>query len=206
MLFGILVVISISNSLFISLGASIELWSKKYGGPYDNIVGSLIETHDGELTSAVGKNSFDHSDCDLQLTNPDAIRNQMWSETYGELGVSASEHISSLIQMSDCSFATIGYTRSIGYGDADVWLTKTGPDSDFQGENAIEISVEMVPALGGSDLMREFIESGKTKNTYVYVYIKTNPDLASSVRMEYTVGNGILPSRTVVAEMPLYYN
>ncbi len=97
-------------------------WNKTYGGPYDDVANSLVETLDGGYALAGYTNSSGAGNEDFWLVKTDAGGNMEWNRTYGGLGHDSAD---SLVVTLDGGYALAGCTNSSGAGSNDFWLVKT---------------------------------------------------------------------------------
>ena len=100
------------------------LWQKLYGGEYDDVGFSVVQTNDGGfiIGGQLGKLTESYVVQDLLLLKTDENGNQEWLQTYG--GDSYDRH-GVAIQTSDGGYALAGLSRSFGSGNHDFWLIKT---------------------------------------------------------------------------------
>ena len=99
-------------------------WDKTYGGEYDDIGYSLIQTSDGGYAIAGSTSSYGSGMYDIWFIKTDSSGNMEWNETFGG---SDWDQASSVIQTSDGGYVIAGYTRSYGGGGEDMWLIKLTP-------------------------------------------------------------------------------
>ncbi len=107
--------------LFVSsVGASLELWNRTYGGTGGEVAYSLVETYDGGFALA-GVSSSDG----FWLVKTDADGYMQWNKTYG----GGTAH--SLIQTSDGGYALAGEIIPSGAAQ-DFYVVKTDADGNMQ--------------------------------------------------------------------------
>jgi len=97
-------------------------WSRTYGGVGRDSANSLVQTSDGGYAIAGNTFSFGAGEDDVWLVKTDGSGNMEWNRTYGGAGYDLA---SSLVQTSDGGYGLAGGTRSLGFGNSDVWLVKT---------------------------------------------------------------------------------
>ena len=99
-----------------------SLWSKTYGGNYNDIAFSGDQTSDDGfiLTGYTQPAGFTNSD--VWLIKTDNLGEIEWSQTYGG---SLNELANSVQQTYDEGYIITGYTMSYGAGAQDVYLIKT---------------------------------------------------------------------------------
>jgi len=90
-----------------------SLWKKTYNGE-DSFC--IIATSDGGY-AITGWNG------DVYLLKLDSVGDSLWAKSFG--GISFLDVGSSLAQTNDGGYIIVGYTKSFGAGDADVYLIKT---------------------------------------------------------------------------------
>jgi len=118
----------------------VSEWSKTYGGPYEDLASSLVQTNDGGYALAGRTYSSPSAGyMDAWLVKVDSAGNPQWTRSYGG---SQDDAAYSLVQTTDGGYAMAGYTGSFGAGYNDVWLVKTDT-------NGIMLWSQ---AYGGSDL------------------------------------------------------
>jgi len=99
-----------------------ELWNRTYGGSENEIASDVAETEDGGFVVTGYTESSGAGDDDLWLIRTDSEGNEVWSQTYGGIG---QDRGSSVRQTDDGGFIAVGFTKSYGAGDSDLWLIKT---------------------------------------------------------------------------------
>jgi len=123
---SIVLFVLVSLPLISSVGASSDIWSRTYGGKYEDVAYSVVETSDGGFALAGWRRPSLGEHSDLWLVKTDAYGNMEWNGTFGGI---EEETAYSLVETSDGGFAAAGFTKSFGAGLADFWLVKT----DFYG-------------------------------------------------------------------------
>ena len=119
---SIAIFVLLSFPIINAVGASLEMWSKTYGGKSEDIAYSLVETSDGGYAIAGYTGSFGAGGDDFWLVKTDAEGNMEWNQTYGGRN---NDIAYSLVETSDGGYAIAGCTLSFGAGSHDFWLVKT---------------------------------------------------------------------------------
>jgi Secretion system C-terminal sorting domain len=102
--------------------AGNPLWSKSYGGTYDDDIHSVKQTTDGGYILAGETSSFGAGSFDAYLIKTDANGDTLWTKTYGGINYEKAQDVQ---QTTDGGFIIIGITTSFGAGDWDFYLVKT---------------------------------------------------------------------------------
>jgi hypothetical protein len=103
-------------------------WSEDFGGEYDDIAYSLIQTTDGGYALVGETFSYGAGSADFWLVKTDNSGNWEWSRTYGG---KEWDRAYSVVQTPDGGYAIAGVTNSHGVG-GDVWLVKTDPSGEVE--------------------------------------------------------------------------
>jgi hypothetical protein len=103
------------------------VWTKTYGGTYNDAGYSVRQTSDSGYIIAGGTGSFGAGCADVYLVKTNASGDTAWTRTYGgadpDMGFSVQ-------QTSDGGYIIAGYTESFGAGNGDVYLIKTNASGD----------------------------------------------------------------------------
>ncbi len=99
------------------------LWTRMYGGPYDDDGRCVQQTADsGYIVTGWTGWEFGVSSADLWVLKTDRYGDTLWTRTYGG---TEDDWGSSVQQTMDSGYVITGGTRSFGAGSGDVWLLKT---------------------------------------------------------------------------------
>ncbi len=98
------------------------LWTRTFGGPYDDAAMFVQQTSDdGFIIAGITHPSWP-GESDVYLIKTDAQGDMMWTQTYGGAGEDAANSVQ---QTLDGGYIIAGYTTSFGVGGQDVWLIRT---------------------------------------------------------------------------------
>jgi hypothetical protein len=99
-----------------------ELWSKTFGGDFEDHGSSVQQTEDGGYIIAGNTNSSDYPWHDVYLIKTDMLGNQQWSRTFGSI---YDEYGYSVRQTDDGGYILAGQTDSYDIGSGGIYLVKT---------------------------------------------------------------------------------
>ncbi len=108
-------------------GNGREVWSRIFGGDWNQYSHSAQETSDGGSIVAGTTCTFGAGPFDIFLIKTDADGNEAWSRTFGG---KAMDEGYSVQQTTDGGYVVAGNTDSFGAGDGDVYLIKTDADGN----------------------------------------------------------------------------
>ena len=97
------------------------LWTKTYGGSYNDGVGSIQQLSNGGFIMTGYTESFGDSLSDVYLIRTDSNGDTLWTKTYGGIHKDGG---SSIQQTNDGGFIIVGGTWSFGAGECDVYLIR----------------------------------------------------------------------------------
>jgi predicted secreted protein len=100
-----------------------EIWNQTYGGYFDNLAYSVIQTSDEGYALAGTTDAAGAGGVDMFLVKANSTGDEAWNKTYGGPGY---EEAWSVVQTKpDGGYALGGSTTSYGAGGSDFWLVKT---------------------------------------------------------------------------------
>ncbi|MFX0124226.1 MAG: hypothetical protein ACFFAE_11360 [Candidatus Hodarchaeota archaeon] len=97
-------------------------WNTPFGGSDKDTGKAVIQTTDGGFVLVGDTRSYGAGESDMWLVKTDTHGNHEWNTTFGGPKRDTGR---SIIQTTDGGFALVGYTRSFGAGESDMWLVKT---------------------------------------------------------------------------------
>ncbi|MHA2405683.1 MAG: hypothetical protein ACXADB_06730 [Candidatus Hermodarchaeia archaeon] len=104
------------------------LWNETYGGGTHDICSSMVEVSSGGF--ALG-GTIDYEGIffgDFWLVRTDSTGTHLWNQTYGGADQDVGE---ALLEVDSGGFLLAGWTKSIGLGDADVWMVRTDANGNL---------------------------------------------------------------------------
>ncbi len=105
------------------------IWTKSYGGIGDDFGRSVQHTRDGGYIIGGYSNSFGSGAQDVYLIKTDENGDTVWTKTIGGKKI---DGCGSIQESSDGGYIIVGWTRSFGAGDYDVYLIKTDINGNVQ--------------------------------------------------------------------------
>jgi len=147
------------------------LWTRTYGGAFDDTGNSVQQTTDEGFIIAGYSDNLGAGALDVYLIRTDSSGDTLWTRTYG--GV-FDDTGNSVQQTMDGGFVIAGVTASFGAGDTDVYLIKTDSSGDtlwtrtFGGDGHDDGKSVQQTEDGG------YVITGGTRGD-VYL-VKTDPD------------------------------
>lgn len=97
------------------------IWSKTYGGQYDESASEVLQTSDGGFIMCGNTKLSASGSRDAYIVRVDAQGNQLWAKNYGGAG---GETASGIIETSDGGYIFSGSTTSNGTDDFQLWIVK----------------------------------------------------------------------------------
>jgi hypothetical protein len=151
-------------------------WRRTYGGPYNEIPYSLVQTSDGGFALAGFTGSYSVGINDFWLVKTDPSGNMIFNVA---MGGSEDEIAYSVIQTSDDGFVLAGYTGTSGAGAYDFWLVKTDEYGDTEWSQTYgglnnEIAYSLVQTTDGGYALAGYTESFGAGGSDVWL-VKTDP-------------------------------
>jgi hypothetical protein len=104
-----------------------SLWTKVYGGIWNDVPEDIQETSDGSFIITGTTASFGAIGANLWLLKTDANGDSFWTKTYGGVNWDRGYEIR---ETSDNGYIIAGLTETPGSGWFDVWLVKTDINGD----------------------------------------------------------------------------
>jgi len=102
-----------------------SLWSNTFGGDGPQMSYTVTQTIDGGYVVVGAGDHNGAGNSEFWFFKTDNEGDILWTRTFGGENY---ELCLGMIQIDDGSFALAGYTYSLGAGERDMWLVKTGPD------------------------------------------------------------------------------
>ena len=104
------------------------LWTKTFGGDYEDECLSIQQTSDGGYIMAASTSSFSAgTDSDVWLIKTDESGDTLWTKTFDG---GDNDFGTSVQQTTDEGFIVIGETTPIGGGYLEIWMIKTDESGD----------------------------------------------------------------------------
>ncbi len=125
LLFSLLILICFTP--FISSQAPDGLWTKTFGGEYQDWGSSIQQTSDGGYIIAGTIGDFSPNYSDIWLLKTDANGDTLWTKTFGG---SDYDWGNSVQQTLDGGYIIAGNVDMIHPVNGDVWLIKTNANGD----------------------------------------------------------------------------
>ena len=127
------------------------LWTKTYGGQYEDYGRDVVQTSDGDFVVLSSSNSYGSGESVIYLFKVDAQGNMLWNKT-----ISESKDISpSAIKIApDGGFVICGNTKDTPDNSTDALLIKTDSNGNIQwknhyGGNDSESASDVLPISNG---------------------------------------------------------
>ncbi len=193
------------------------LWTRTYGGAYEDVGYSVQQTTDEGYIIAGCTNCWGDGS-DVFLIKIDSSGDTLWTRTYG----GTYEDVGNSVQQTfpDSGYIIAGYTTSFGSGEQDVYLIKTDSLGDtlwtrIYGGTSSDVGESVQQTEHGGYIIAGFTESFGVGFKDVYL-IKTDPDgmvgildnkppsieLPRSWSLSQNYPNPFNPSTTISFEVP----
>ena len=103
------------------------LWTKTFGGGYNDYGNSVQQTTDGGYITVGYTSSYGAGGPDGWMIKTNASGDTLWTKTFGG---NVEDWIWSVQQTTDWGYIMVGGTSSFGAGSSDGWLIKTNASGD----------------------------------------------------------------------------
>lgn len=113
--------LALALSLAGSSAAQELIWSRNYGGTYNESGYAGEQLPDGGFVAFGSTFSAGSGDHDMYLVRLDSLGESQWTRTFGGAG---TEYGYDVCPTADGGFVMVGMTRSSGAGDGDIFLVK----------------------------------------------------------------------------------
>lgn len=163
-----------------------SLWSRHYGGVFNEEAWSVINTNDGGFailgtTYSYGQNSGNYSDVYLVRTN--SAGDTLWTRNYGGAN---NDFGSEIYETADHGFIIAATTFSYGKGMCDIWLIKTDSNGDtlwtgIYGTTAVDQGRFVRPYKGGYMIGGVSYGTGTASSDGYMVFTDANGKLLKTI-------------------------
>ncbi len=174
------------------------LWTRTYGGNYNDQVTSITRAHDSGYVIASYMNSSSSQGYESELRKLSTSGENIWERTFAGTG---DDLCYSVQHASDGCFFLGGFTTSSGAGDADFWVLKVDSLGDSLwsktiGGSAREMCYSVLPQADGGCVSAGVTYSfgGDSSNVWI-VKLDSNGD---SLWSNALGGNGTDVCRSVI--------
>ncbi len=174
------------------------IWTKTFGGIYNDKCRSVVQTYDGGYVACGESNSFS-IDQNIYLIKTDQAGNLLWSKNIGDTN---SQSPSAIIQTTDSGFCIVGSLNEISTGHSFVTLIRTDMNGDTLWEKTygrgtlnIGYSLQQTPDNG-------FIVSGASYNmntNFYELFLLKTDDLGDTLWTRIIAGNGHTYGQSIIS-------
>ena len=153
------------------------IWTRAIGGVDEDRSECVQEAFDKGYIAAGHTYSFGAGNSDAYLIKVDHNGNTVWTHTFGG---SENDQFWDIIITTDSCYAIVGYTKSYGDGEEDVWLVKTNSNGDtiwtrtFGGSN-MDLAHSVRQTSDGGYIISGLTESMGPPQRNVYI-VKTDSE------------------------------
>ncbi len=103
------------------------IWTKTYGGAFNDYGYSVVQTSDGGYIITGETNSYGAGSYDVYLIKTDSLGNAIWTKTFGGTNYDCGQSVG---QTTTGELIIVGETSSFGSGWSDVYFIKTDSVGD----------------------------------------------------------------------------
>ncbi|MBN3035550.1 MAG: T9SS type A sorting domain-containing protein [Bacteroidales bacterium] len=160
-------------------GNGDTLWSRKYGGPGNEMAYTMAALSDG-YAIAGQTDSYGAGLSDLWLVRTDMNGDTLWTRTFGGTGADLCYGL----ETDETGFYLAGYTNSFGWDNYQIYLVKAGPDGsllwqDTYGSDENELTYGFCRTTDGGFLITGKYDEIMTLNDDAFV-LKLGPETAGT--------------------------
>jgi hypothetical protein len=154
------------------------LWTKVYGGEYNESAFSVQQTTDGGYVVVGYSYTFGPGNYDVYLLKMDANGDTSWTRTYGGTD---GDYGYSVQQTTDGGYVIAGNTDSFGGANDDMFLVKTDTDGDtmwtrtYDGPGGYELAYYVQQTTDGGYIIAGYTYFVGTSDRDVFL-VKTDGD------------------------------
>ena len=153
------------------------LWTKTYGGIYNDDASAITPTPDGNFIVVGLASSIDGNSCDVYILKIKPNGDILWTKKYGGTG---SDVAWSITPTPDGDFIIAGQTTSFGADSGDIYLLKIKQNGDTiwtktYGGNGDDGACAIIPTFDGNFIIVGYTTSFSAGYHDVYL-LKINPN------------------------------
>ena len=151
--------------------AGDTLWTRTYGGAYNDYCRSVGRTSDGGFILAGETISLSTPSNQIYLVRTDSAGDTLWTRKFGG---TSDEYGFSVQQTADTGYIVAGYTESFGAGSRDAYLIKTDPLGDTlwtrtYGDSNNNQGMSVQQTSDGGYIVAGYTDPSGTGSTDVYL-------------------------------------